>query len=111
VGHYQGKIVSCDAHSQDGYGRTIATCYVDGTDLGAEMVRAGFAWAFVKCSTVYVEQEAEARALGLGIWQGASQPAWEYRAERWEAVEQQAPEGCPIKGNISQNGRIYHPPW
>jgi endonuclease YncB( thermonuclease family) len=107
----EGKAVSCDAHSQDGYGRSIATCYVNGEDLGAEMVRTGFAWAFVKYSTVYVQEEEQAQARGIGIWQGDAQPAWEYRAARWKVATQEAPDGCPIKGNISRNGRIYHPPW
>jgi hypothetical protein len=75
------------------------------------MVRTGFAWAFVKYSTVYVQEEGQAQARGIGIWQGDAQPAWEYRAARWEVAEQEAPDGCPIKGNISKNGRIYHPPW
>ena len=107
----EGKGARCEPHSEDGYGRTIATCYVGDLDIGAEMVRTGFAWAFVKYSPVYIEQEAAARAAHLGIWQGDAQPAWDYRAERWATAEQTAPEGCPIKGNISKNGHIYHPPW
>ena len=50
-------------------------------------------------------------AAGLGIWQGESKPAWEYRAKRWAAAEEKAPEGCAIKGNVTKNGRIYHMPW
>ena len=38
-------------------------------------------------------------------------PAWEFRAKRWAAAEQQAPEGCAIKGNVTEHGRIYHMPW
>jgi hypothetical protein len=26
-------------------------------------------------------------------------------------AEQQAPDGCAIKGNITENGHIYHMPW
>lgn len=107
----EGKAVLCEAHSQDGYGRTIATCYVEGTDLGAQMVRAGYAWAFTKYSDVYVKEEMAAKRERLGVWQGNSTPPWEYRAQRWARAEQEAPKGCPIKGNISRNGKIYHPPW
>ncbi|WP_421906062.1 thermonuclease family protein [Mameliella sp.] len=110
----EGRDVDCKRHGQDGYGRTIATCYVEGNDIGAIMIRDGFAWAFVKYSDVYVADEALARSERLGIWRHDSQPPWEYRAQRWaraEAEEQQAPPGCPIKGNISRNGKIYHPPW
>ncbi|WP_223426885.1 thermonuclease family protein [Tateyamaria pelophila] len=103
--------VQCEAISEDGYGRTIATCFSDGIDVGEEMVLNGLAWAFVRYSDVYVNQEAVAQSENLGIWQSDNMPAWDYRAEKWAVAEQEAPEGCPIKGNISRNGRIYHPPW
>jgi len=106
-----GRDVSCRGLSQDIYGRTIATCRTGPTDIGAEMVRAGHAWAFRRYSESYVRQEAEARAQGRGIWQGPAVPAWDYRAERWAEAKGRAPKGCPIKGNISANGKIYHPPW
>lgn len=109
--HIAGAVVHCESHGNDGYGRTIATCFAGSRDIGAEMVRAGFAWAFVKYSTDYVSEEADARANLRGIWQGKSEPAWEYRERRWTEGLQQAPKGCPIKGNISENGRIYHTPW
>lgn len=107
----EGKNVECETHSKDGYGRTIATCFVDQNDLGGLLVKQGFAWAFVKYTDVYAELEARARVSGIGIWQGDAVPAWEYRAARWQEAEQLAPNGCPIKGNISKNGKIYHPPW
>ena len=107
----QGSVVSCDAITGDGRGRIVATCFANGIDLGAEMVRAGYAWAFVKYSSVYVPEETVARNKRVGIWRGEAQPAWDYRAERWSFAEQKAPSGCPIKGNISKNGKIYHAPW
>jgi endonuclease YncB( thermonuclease family) len=107
----EGKTVTCEPRGLDKYGRTLGVCFVDGKDVNAAMVRQGFAWAFVKYSTSYVKEEAEARAQGLGIWQGPSMPAWEYRAQRWTAAEPQAPQGCAIKGNVTRNGRIYHMPW
>ena len=103
--------LTCNSHGEDGYGRTIATCYVGSTDIGAEMVRTGYAWAFVKYSDKYMAQEAQARSDHLGIWQYNSVPAWKYRAAKWTAAEQVAPQGCPIKGNISESGKIYHAPW
>jgi len=107
----EGQSVRCDPISEDGYGRTIATCYADNLDVGGEMVRTGFAWAFIRYSKVYIAEESEARESKAGIWRATTQPAWEYRAAKWEVAKQDAPEGCPIKGNISKNGRIYHPPW
>ncbi len=106
-----GRPLSCEPRGLDKYGRTLAVCFVDGRDINAQMVRQGHAWAFVRYSQTYVREEAQARAESLGIWQGESQPAWDYRAKRWAAAEQKAPEGCAIKGNITKNGKIYHMPW
>lgn len=103
--------VSCAPRGYDKYGRTLATCFADGRDLNAMMVRQGYAWAFVRYSTTYVREEAQARAEALGIWQGEATPAWEFRAGRWAAAEGEAPSGCAIKGNVTRNGRIYHMPW
>lgn len=60
----------------------------------------------------FTGEEEAARAAGIGLWQTAFQPPWEYRAERWAVATQEAPDGCPIKGNINRDGeRIYHTPW
>ncbi|MDE9452215.1 thermonuclease family protein [Aliiroseovarius sp. Z3] len=107
----EGRAVECDAITKDGYGRTIATCHANGIDLGAEMVSQGMAWAFVRFTDVYVSQESEARSARRGIWSGNYQTPWEFRDEQWKNGDPLAPEGCPIKGNISENGRIYHAPW
>ena len=61
--------VVCQPLTLDRYGRTIARCFVGAADIEAEMVRQGYAWAFVKYSTDYVGEEAEARAAHGGIWQ------------------------------------------
>jgi endonuclease YncB( thermonuclease family) len=108
-----GRAVECEAHGNDPYGRIIATCFVEDVDLGRKLVGEGLAWAFVKYDAVYRDDEVAAKAAGLGIWQGAAQAPWDYRAARWErAVESSPREGCPIKGNINGEGeRIYHTPW
>ena len=103
--------VSCRDQGRDRYGRTLATCFVDGRDINAAMVSTGYAWAFVKYSSAYVGEEAAARRARLGVWQGGCQTAWDYRANRWATGQTQAPEGCPIKGNVSRSGRVYHTPW
>jgi hypothetical protein len=52
------------------------------------------------------------RSQGIGLWQTSFEPPWEYRAKRWEVAVQDAPDGCPIKGNINRDEvRIYHTPW
>ena len=77
----------------------------------AEMVRAGFAWAFVKYSKRYETIEAEARKAKVGIWKGEAEPAWVFRERRWVAAQPDTPQGCAIKGNVTANGHIYHMPW
>jgi nuclease-like protein len=101
--------VSCQPVTLDRY---VARCFIGSNDIQAHMVRQGLAWAFVKYSSDYVTEEAEARAAHRNIWQADTQTAWDFRATRWAEYDKTAPEGCPIKGNINSRGeRIYHMPW
>lgn len=71
----------CEVAAKDRYDRTLATCrtrpFPDGIDLGAEMVRLG--WA-VATSDAYIAEEAEAKAARRGIWQGSFVRPAEWRA-------------------------------
>jgi hypothetical protein len=58
-----------------------------------------------------VTQEEDARTRGVGIWQAPTMAAWDYRAGRWASADEATPRDCPIKGNITSSGRIYHMPW
>lgn len=53
-----GSIVVCERKDTDRYGRTVAICRAGGEDLGAKMVRDGYAWAFLRYSADYADQEA-----------------------------------------------------
>lgn len=110
-----GDAVDCMPTMLDKYGRTVARCSVRGADVGAELVRQGLAWAFVRYSNDYAAIEKDARDAKRGIWQMQTQTAWGYRAGKWQAAEvadTTAPDGCNIKGNVSWTGeRIYHLPW
>ncbi|PKQ00178.1 MAG: hypothetical protein CVT74_04970, partial [Alphaproteobacteria bacterium HGW-Alphaproteobacteria-13] len=61
----------CELSARDAYRRTLATCrtrpFPDGVDLGAEMVRLG--WA-VSIDDSYALEQAEAEAKRRGIWRG-----------------------------------------
>lgn len=107
--------LECRGTDLDGYGRRLATCYANGHDINARMVRLGHAFAFRKYSLAYVREEDLARKEHAGVFAGTVQPPWEFRARKWQvaaqASDQTAPPGCPIKGNISGNGKIYHTPW
>jgi endonuclease YncB( thermonuclease family) len=107
-----GGELACDDRGPDDYGRTLAVCTAGGAELNRALVDDGLAWSFRRYSHDYDEAEDAAHARGVGIWQAETEPAWQYRAHRWEAAAQEAPEGCPIKGNINGDGeRIYHAPW
>ena len=73
--------VTCKPRTLDRYGRTVAVCHVDGRDLGADMVTDGHAWAFVRYSLDYVDEEREAAAVRAGIHDHTCQRAWQWRAE------------------------------
>ena len=77
----KGKTVVCEPKATDRYGRTVAICRADGEDVGRAMVQLGMAWAFVRYSRDYVEQEALARAENLGIHAYECEAAWDWRAQ------------------------------
>jgi endonuclease YncB( thermonuclease family) len=105
--------LACDRKGTDRYHRVLATCFADGIDIDEAMVRAGFAWAYVRYSTAYVLVELEARKEKIGVWQGPAVAPWDFRHNEWQVAQAStnAPEGCAIKGNVSSRGRIYHMPW
>nr|DAS58514.1 MAG TPA: nuclease-like protein [Caudoviricetes sp.] len=75
-----GQIVEVEENGKDRYKRTIGTVYLGGTDINAQMVANGYAWAYRKFSKKYTAQESKARKQGLGLWQEKEPtPPWEWR--------------------------------
>ena len=75
-----GRIAECRVVDTDKYGRTVASCRVEGHDLGSAMVRSGLATDYVQFSHGhYAADEAMARADRLGIWSGAFVPPADWR--------------------------------
>jgi len=106
------RTVQCKSLGRDTYDRILATCFVGNLNINRALVTRGHAWAFVRYSQTYVAEELAARKSGRGFWKRSCVPAWEFRKQRWLVGQTKAPEGCPIKGNISRSGaRIYHMPW
>tara|TARA_R110002020_G_scaffold36426_9_gene109554 strand:- start:2317 stop:2811 length:495 start_codon:yes stop_codon:yes gene_type:complete len=58
--------LQCQPEGHDRYGRLLAHCTIDGSDLGAIMVAEGLAVA----AGGYAGEQASARQAGLGIWAG-----------------------------------------
>lgn len=71
--------VSCTDAGRDRYGRMLAHCAVGGRDLGAAMVEAGWALAFVRYSREYEPQEKAARTAKAGLWQWDFVAPWDWR--------------------------------
>jgi endonuclease YncB( thermonuclease family) len=63
-------VVSCEQTGTDRYRRVLATCSVDGADIGEWMVSQGWAIAYRKYSVAYVQVEEKAHAEKRGLWAG-----------------------------------------
>ena len=74
-----GNQVSCEGAKSDRYKRLIAVCYVEGDDLNAALVRAGWAVAYRRYSIDYVNEEEAAQSEGIGMWRGGFQMPWDWR--------------------------------
>lgn len=75
-----GAAVRCRVREHDRYGRALARCEAGGNDLGASMVRAGYALAY----GAYDAEEGSARTEGKGVWSGSFErpAAWRERNPR-----------------------------
>ncbi|MFC3230345.1 thermonuclease family protein [Marinibaculum pumilum] len=76
------SLVRCEPQSRDRYGRFIATCSAGAGDLGAWLVRSGWALAYRRYSLAYVDDERAAQVDRAGIWSGLFTAPWDYRAAR-----------------------------
>jgi endonuclease YncB( thermonuclease family) len=100
----------CTLLGKDNYGRSLGICSVGGTELNSAMVSQGWALAFVKYSSRYVEDQKRGEVAKLGLWAGSFVKPWEWRSG--ESRSAQATGSCIIKGNINGKGeRIYHMPF
>ena len=76
------RTVTCTPRDRDRYGRIVAVCTADGKDIGAEMVRRGWATDYARYSHgAYAVQERAARDEGLGMWSGRFTMPAEWRKE------------------------------
>jgi len=80
-----GQVVEVIGTTKDRYGRLLGDVRHDGRSINLELVKRGFAWAYVefKPPPEYVAAEAEARAARRGLWVDKSpEPPWTYRKGR-----------------------------
>ena len=78
--------------------KTFGQLYLNGVDIGQQMVRDGAAWHAPAAktgqgaveSTAYDSNQAQAKAEKRGIWSIPDlKPAWQFRAERYESMRRQ----------------------
>ncbi len=106
-----GGDISCSGDERDRYGRLIAICRRGDREINRAMVASGWARAYLRFSSDYAADERDAEQAHRGLWAGSFEAPWDFRRARWSAAASPPPvAGCPIKGNISANGRIYHTP-
>ena len=121
-----GQPVRCSGRDIDVYSRALSVCTVGHVDLNQAMVESGWATAFRKYSSDYVEAEEKAKAHRLGIWNSTFVLPEQFRAAQaprepaprlmsapapGRRVQTQSVSGCVIKGNRNRKGQwIYHLP-
>lgn len=74
-----GRRISCIKKGVDRYQRTLARCFVDGADMQSWIVSKGWALAYIKYSSDYVDAEGVARVNAAGIWRGRFLAPWVWR--------------------------------
>ena len=75
-----GQVVEVELKGKDRYKRTLGIIHHKGQDINAQMVLNGYAWAYVKYSRIYVDQEKTARKNKRGLWQSSNPtPPWVWR--------------------------------
>jgi endonuclease YncB( thermonuclease family) len=81
VGFIDGRTTRCLRSGSDKYGRVLATCAVDGADLGNAIVGAG--WAVAEAD--YLFALGEARLQKRGIWRGRFEAPADWRRDHGAA--------------------------
>ena len=71
--------ISClEEKKPDRYQRILAECFVNNESLSSYMVRSGYAFAYRKYSTKFVQDEDYAKKNKLGLWQMSFEYPWVY---------------------------------
>ena len=104
------KEVRCEKKGRDRYGRLLAVCFAGNRNLNRGLVEAGLALAYRRYSQEFVPAEDAARRAAKGVWAGMFVPPWQWRQGTRLALASGLEEACPVKGNVSRHGRIYHVP-
>ena len=74
------NVITCYVRGKDSQGQKVGTCGVNGLDLGALMIKSGWALSFLSLSPQYVRLESLAQAKKIGVWAGQIEAPWLYRS-------------------------------
>ena len=77
-----GYALECRVMQQDEQGNMAGICSLGQYDIGAALVKAGWAVAYTKYSDVYVPYQQEAMHTGSGLWQGQFYMPWDWREQQ-----------------------------
>jgi len=81
-GHVDGQSVRCEPEEVDAYKRIVATCFLGKQDLSEWMTLRGWAVAYRRYSSHYVQDELRARMNQAGIWSGDFEEPEDWRRSR-----------------------------
>lgn len=107
-----------DISEADKYGRVLRYVWVGETFVNDYLVRQGFATVStyppdVKYQQQFIQAQQEAQSSNRGLWASCNKPGASVTqpGSTGPAASKTPPDPtCPIKGNISSGGKIYHLP-
>ena len=78
-----GKTITYTSKKKDQYGRIIARIYVGDTDVCVEMVRHGYAWAYMTKDKDILSAQTQAENDKAGLWHDSNPtPPWKFRSKK-----------------------------
>ena len=107
-----GDPILCEPVATDVSAVLVAVCRLEAEDLGAWMVRSGWARAYPQNASPYTAEEDLAQAALRGIWRGDFLNPWDWRRERkseTEETQQQlrvAVDAANVRSVPSRQGRL-----
>ena len=72
-------VIALFAKEKDFYKRTLAECFVNGESLSKFLVRSGYAFAYRKYSSKFIEDEDFAKSNKNGMWAMKFKFPWDFR--------------------------------
>ncbi|MDR2148527.1 MAG: thermonuclease family protein [Tannerella sp.] len=83
AGLIAGKQVTVHVYDTDRYKRKVGIVIVDGMNVNEELLKAGFAWNYIRYNKLFAERfaglEQEARIAKRGLWVQKAIAPWEFR--------------------------------